>query len=147
MNNRRGNFFYRLRAFMQGRYGRDSVTFLLLGIAIVLMILSWIPKLWFLYFFSIAIIVLSILRSMSRNFAARERENRLFLKIVDWFRKVFHEIASFFSTRRRMWRERNTHSYYRCPKCGCYVRISKPPKGKKIMVTCSHCYNQFVKRT
>ena len=146
-NNRKGNFFYRLRAWMQGRYGRDSVTFLLIGIAIICMILSWIPKLWFMYFVSIAMLVLSILRSLSKNFAARERENRAFLRILDWFKKVFNEIRAFFSTRKRMWKERNTHSYYRCPKCGHYVRISKPPKGRKIMITCSHCYNQFVKRT
>ena len=147
MNNRRGNFFYRLRVWLQGRYGRDSVTYLLIGLAVLFMILSWFPKLWYFYFISLAMLALSILRSLSRNFPARERENRAFLKIVDWFKKVFHEISSFVSTRKRMWRERNTHSYYRCPKCGVYVRVPKPPKGKKIQITCSHCYNQFVKRT
>lgn len=143
MKRNRRNF----REWMQGRYGRDSVTYLLIGLAALFMILSWIPKLWYFYFFAAAMLALSILRSLSRNIPAREKENRAFLKVIDWFKDLFNKIGTFFTTRKRMWSERKTHKYYKCPNCGKYVRISKPPKGKKIMVTCSHCYQQFTKRT
>ena len=44
-----------------------------------------------------------------------------------------------------MWRERKTHRYFKCPNCKTMVRV---PKGKgKIVITCTRCHHEIVKRT
>lgn len=136
------NFFERLKyktaAFMYGRYGNDALTKFLMIVSLVLLVLSWIPKLWFLYLLSLTIMTLSLLRSLSRKFDKRRRELAFYLKIQK-------PIANFFKLQRNKWRDRKTHVYFRCKKCKAVLRV---PKGKgSIIVTCTRCKERIEKNT
>ena len=52
-----------------------------------------------------------------------------------------------FGLYKNIWRDRKTHKYYKCPGCAAFVRIRKPEKGRRILVTCPKCRQSFEKRT
>ena len=129
---------YKTAAFMYGRYGNDALTKFLMIVSLVLLVLSWIPKLWFLYLLSLTIMTLSLLRSLSRKFDKRRRELAFYLKIQN-------PIVNFFKLQRNKWRDRKTHVYFRCKKCKAVLRV---PKGKgSIIVTCTRCKERIEKNT
>lgn len=131
---------YKLQNFMQGRYGRDELNRAITIAAIVCLILSIIRPLHFFVYIALAILIWSIFRSLSRNHAAREKELNAYLNIKN-------TVVSKFKLVKGMIRDRNTHIYAKCPNCKTYVRISKPPKGKRIRITCPKCRNSFEKNT
>ena len=129
---------YKTATFMYGRYGNDALTKFLTIVSIVLLVLSFIPKMWALYLLSLAIMTLSLLRSLSRKFDKRRRELAFYLKIQK-------PIANFFKLQRNKWRDRKTHVYFRCKKCKAVLRV---PKGKgSIIVTCTRCKERIEKNT
>ena len=129
---------YKTATFMYGRYGNDALTKFLTIVSIVLLVLSFIPKMWALYLLSLAIMTLSLLRSLSRKFDKRRRELAFYLKIQK-------PIVNFFKLQRNKWRDRKTHVYFRCKKCKAVLRV---PKGKgSIIVTCTRCKERIEKNT
>jgi len=138
------NFFsdlsYKISVFMQGRYGRDELSRTTTIAAIVCLVLSIFRPLHFFVYIALAILIWSIYRSFSKNRTARERE-------LEAYRKIKDTIANKFKLIKGMWRDRNTHIYVKCPNCKTYVRISKPPKGKRIRITCPKCRNTIEKNT
>ena len=125
-----GKFSSWIRRFMDGRYGTDKLNIFLLRTAFVLMLIDlFLPagtlKLIF-WFLPMALMILSILRSLSRNTYRRYEENRKYLQLMD------------------MVKDRQ-HRYFNCPKCRQRVRV---PRGKgKIAITCPKCRERFVKKT
>ena len=66
------------------------------------------------------------------------------VKERNWYLKVSKKPSKFIRIQSRRFKERKTHDYYRCNKCGTYNRI---PKGHgKILITCPKCSNQFERR-
>ena len=87
-------------------------------------VLSWL---------SLLIAAWCIFRMLSRNIAARRRENEKYLALTaplrGWLR------------RRRMIRTDKTHRYFKCPNCGQQMRV---PRGKgRITVHCRSCGATF----
>ena len=144
MRNFLTNLAYKMQYFMQGRNGDDALNHFLSILGIVLIFLSFFGRLWaplsLLTLVAMVVLLWSIFRMFSRNIYKRQRENDRFLNLFKPLRKKTNIY-------RNMWRERATYSYYKCPQCKSYVRLRKPPKGKKIAVRCSKCNNEFVKRT
>lgn len=134
------NLSYKLQGFMQGRYGTDELSRLLCYMALALVLLSYVPALRIVSIVAWILLVISIYRSLSKNLYKRQCEREKYLRIKG-------KISSRFGIYKRMWVERKTHSYYKCPNCKTRVRIRKPPKGKNIMVHCTRCGNDFQKRT
>lgn len=134
------NISYKFQGFMQGRYGTDELSRLLCFSALAVVLLSYIPVLRPLSILAWILLILSVFRSFSKNLYKRQQEREKYLKIKG-------KITSRFFTYKRMWKERKTHKYYKCPNCKTRVRIRKPPKGKNIMVHCTRCGNDFQKRT
>ena len=129
---------YKTETFMYGRYGNDALTKFLMIVSIVLFVLSLIPKMWPLYLLSLAIMTLSLLRSLSRKFDKRRRELAFYLKIQK-------PIINFFKLQRNKRRDRKTHVYFKCKKCKAVLRV---PKGKgSIIVTCTRCKERIEKNT
>lgn len=127
-------WFYR---FMQGRYGADELYKFSFGVFIVLLILSVIFRGTLGFIFSLAetaVLILTIYRSFSRNFAARSRENRAYLKLRDAFLKT---------VKRNINRVRDikTKRYRKCPHCGTWVKL--PIKKGKHPVNCPGCRERF----
>ena len=132
-----GNWFQKLKRslrsgivrFMAGRYGMDKLNSVLLWTSVILAVIAmFLPgrlKL-IVTVLSYLLMILVILRIISRNTYKRYRENRRFLILLDQLKD-------------------RGHKYYTCPRCRQPVRV---PRGKgKIAITCPKCREKFVKKT
>ncbi len=127
-----------LRRMMAGRYGTDQLSIALLVLYAVLYLLAQITHWVFLVWIALIPFVLFFVRMFSRNISKRYRENTAFLQywnpIAVWFRRMI-----------QIGKDRQTHRYYKCPKCSSKLRV---PKGKgKICITCPVCKTEFIKKT
>ncbi len=126
----------KLRNFMIGRYGIDSFSKFLMGIALVLCILDIFVNSIFINSWFIVIIVYVYYRMFSRNYNKRYQENLKFLQIKN-------KVMSKFKSQKWMMQQRKTHHIYKCPTCNQKIRI---PKGKgRICITCPKCKTEFTK--
>lgn len=132
------NIFLKYQRFMQGRYGADEISYILIAIGLILSILSNFDNLRFLYFIALIPIVLSLVRSLSRNITARIAEREKYLTMVS-------PIKSFMKLQQNKYRDRNTHRYFKCKNCKSTLRV---PKGRgKISITCPKCNAKITKKT
>jgi hypothetical protein len=123
---------------MYGRYGNDALTNFLLILGLILMIISCLPHLGWVYFLSAAVLAWSLMRSFSRKLDRRRRE-------LDRYLRIQKPIVNFFKLMRNKWRDRKTHVYFKCKKCKAVLRV---PKGKgSIIVTCTRCKDRIEKKT
>ncbi len=131
---------YKISRFMYGRYGNDELTTAILIASLVLILISAIP-LPFFFLFAVAAWLLmfwSIFRSFSRNIAKRRRELECYLRIKNKPRNAL-------KLRKNKKRDKNTHVYFKCPKCKSVLRV---PLGKgSIIVTCPRCNEKIEKNT
>ena len=131
-------FAYKMTNFMYGRYGTDELSKCLMILALILMVVSWIPRLGLLYFLALALMIWSLLRSFSRKIDKRKRE-------LERYRRIKKPFTNFFKLSRNRWRDRKTHVYFKCKKCRAVLRI---PKGKgSIVVICTRCKDRIEKKT
>ncbi|MBU5435333.1 hypothetical protein [Pseudoflavonifractor sp. MSJ-37] len=126
-----------LRRFMYGRYGGDQLSWFLLAVYVLLVFLSGLPHLGVLSLLAWAVLIWSLYRSLSRQFAKRRAENAHFLTMagpaIRWFRM-----------RCTICRDKE-HRYFRCPNCGQYLRV---PRGKgRITVSCRNCGVSFEEKS
>ena len=130
-----GKFKNKLYRFMYGRYGTDKLNTVLLisYVAIVLIhtVLGlFINNVFFdlmVFLVSVTIIWFIFFRMFSRNIQKRRKENESF--------------CGFFKLIKNRFRDRKTHVYRKCPKCGAVLRLPKA-KGKHSVV-CPRCKNRF----
>jgi hypothetical protein len=128
---------YRLQQFFYGRNGLDQLGIAALILALVVIILTRITGITPLAFLYLALILYALFRAMSQSIHKRRQENSRFLTIGK-------AIAAPFKLRVRMFRERKTHRYLRCPKCARWLRV---PKGKgKISISCTRCHESFIRK-
>jgi len=128
------NLENKLRRFMQGRYGHDELNLMIYILALLLVILSMIRPLRYLYIPGLVLMVLSLFRCYSKNIAARSKERAVFMGAVNSVRR-------FFNQRKNRWRNRKTYRYLRCKGCKNTLRV---PRGKgTIMVTCPKCHREI----
>lgn len=128
----------KFQTWMIGRYGIDELSRTLLWAGIIIMFLSCIRVLRFFYPLAWILIIFSYFRAFSKNIIKRSRERDKFLRATS-------KIRSRFSVYKKMWKDRKTHNYYRCPGCKTMIRV---PKGKgKIAITCTKCRTQIIKTT
>ena len=121
---------YRMRAalqrFMAGRSGVDQLNIALLICGLVLSLVGSFSGLGLFYYLAYLPLLLALWRMLSRNVAARRKEN-------EWLKGILRRLKD------------HTHCYFRCPKCRQRVRV---PKGKgRISIRCPKCGESFVKKT
>ena len=127
-------FFSKLREglsrFMNGRYGGDHLGMAIASLAIVCSIIASIGGWPWLSMVATVLIVVSMVRVLSRDIASRRRENDSFLALVA-------KPSSFFRRQKSKWENRSTKAYVRCPYCHAEFAL---PKGKgKLRATCPKC--------
>lgn len=128
----------RMQSAMEGRYGSDELTQFLISVAFVILLVSLVPKLRFLYVFSAAIMLWAVVRCYSRNMDKRYAEREKYLR----FKRAQEEELSF---RQRQWVDRKTHKYLRCKQCKAILRI---PKGMgKVEVHCPKCHTVTIRKS
>ena len=122
---------YKLRAFFSGRNGIDDLGRALLWGGLVIMVLSSLLGITFLYSMSLVLFCYVYIRAFSRNLEKCRQQNEKYLSWRD--------------CRRLRFQQRKTHKFYRCPKCKQPLRV---PKGKgRISITCRNCGEHFEKKT
>lgn len=132
----------KLIRFMQGRYGIDQLSKLLivLGVAAVLVsaFVNWGVLGLIVYFLGWILVIWGYFRVFSRNVSKRYAENEAFLTGT-------RGIRNFFQKRKYMWQQRKVYHIYKCPGCRQKIRI---PRGKgKIEVRCPKCGTTFIKKS
>ncbi|MBO4385367.1 MAG: hypothetical protein J5854_08145 [Clostridia bacterium] len=144
------SFKDRIRRFLAGRYGGDSLNTVLSVFSLISFITAVIVrsasastagKIISIAFYAVAVaaIFFTTFRTFSRNIPARRAE-------YEWFRA--HVIAPFSRKKSELKTRREqgkTHRFYKCPKCRQTVRV---PKGKgKIRITCPKCGEVFERKS
>ncbi len=131
------------RRFLMGRYGNDRLNFAIVILSLLCGIMTFfVSGVADLVFSLLQLMLLGLwaMRSLSRNFYARRKENQSFLRFWDKCKRRFSGISGFFS------RLKDTkHKYFKCPNCKSRLRV---PKGRgEITVTCPRCRNRFDKKS
>ena len=126
-----------LRRFMQGRYGTDRLNGFLVAVYLILLVVHILTRWLLFYYLSFGLMVWVLFRTLSKNYAARSRENAAFLRwstpILRWLR-----------LQRTILRDKD-HRYFKCPGCGRQLRV---PRGKgNIQISCRGCGTKFHKKT
>lgn len=131
-------FLQKVFLYMNGRYGMDEFSKVLMAIGILFGVLA--------NFFAgninraigLAFLAFGALRPLSKEINNRQKELR-------WYLSVKQRLM----TTRYKWKnkkvQRKRYKVYKCPECRQKVRV---PKGKKkIRITCPSCGQKFVKKT
>ena len=127
------NFRYKLIQFLSGRYGIDETFFLIIGVSASLAIVNIFVRSIILQLIVYSLSFLAILRSFSRNFEARQKENAGVRRIYNTIRRNTE-----LQRKRRM---DYSHIYKKCPRCKAILRLPRR-KGKHTTV-CPKCNNKF----
>lgn len=125
-----------LQRFFYGRNGSDHLSIFILICSILLSLLGQLLRIKWLFLFYYLGVIIALYRILSKNVYQRRRENQ-------WFLLKIQEITKTTKLWKRMYQERHTHKYLKCPECKQRLRV---PKGKgKIEITCSKCKHHFIK--
>ena len=128
----------RLRAFMAGRNGIDGLGYGLIVAAIIVNLAARLVRrssiAGLLSLIAAALVLWFILRVLSRNLAARQRENR-------WFMGLFRRARGRASDIKYRVNNAGEYKFFTCPGCRNKLRV---PRGKgKIQITCPKCGQRF----
>ena len=122
--------------FMSGRYGADALFYVMFSISAALAFTNIFVRSYILQMAVYAVMVLAILRVMSRNTAARAKENRIALAAI-------YKIKDNCEVRRKR-KADYTHIYKKCPHCRAVLRL--PRKKGKHTTVCPRCSKSFTVR-
>lgn len=138
MSRWREQFRQKIQSFMTGRNGLDELGRDIYIVSLILFAVEIFLRTGILYIIALAGFVYSVFRAFSKKLFSRRMENQKYLAFRGRITGRFHLLG-------RMWKERKTHKYYRCPSCRQTIRV---PKGKgKIEISCPKCSGTFVKKT
>ncbi|MEG1167632.1 hypothetical protein [Gordonibacter sp.] len=137
-----GKLSERIQRVMVGRNGPDEFARFFIWVSFAVLVASLFVgdgmARWMLSALMLACLACCYFRMLSKNIAARNRENRAYLqmrtRVTDPFSKLLERI-----------RQRRTYGkdylFCRCEHCGQRLRV---PKGKgSVKVTCPKCGNSF----
>ncbi len=128
------SFRQKLAQFFYGRYGIDQLYYGLLGLYVVLFILQMIVRWELLTILTTVVIVYALFRCLSKNHAARRRENQVFLRI-------WRPIKTELNLTRDRFRDRKAACYRHCAHCHAILKL--PKKKGKHTVICPKCGKRF----
>ena len=126
-----------LSRFMAGRYGGDQLNLFLIALYLVLYVVFLFTRIVAFELIGTVVLVVSLIRSLSRNLERRRAENARFLQIV---RPLQRRWTGF-----RARAHDKEHRYFKCPNCGQQMRV---PRGKgRITVHCRTCGAAFEEKS
>ena len=128
----------KLNRFMEGRYGADELSKVMMFAAVAVMVINLFLRLEILNIVVVALIVLIYLRMFSRNIQKRYEESCKYYALKQ-------KVLGFFGKQKRTAADLKTNHIYKCPSCGQKIRI---PRGRgKIIITCPKCRHEFEKKS
>lgn len=113
----------------------DELNRFLIIIDIILIIVSIFIKAFLLDLFKFIFLGLIIFRIASKNKIQRQKENKIYLKIVNILTKPFKNIV-------RNFKDRKTHVYKKCSKCKTTLKLPLPNKRGINHAKCPECDNR-----
>ena len=119
---------------LYGIYGFDKLYFVLFGVCLFFMILNLFIRFWGIIVIEALILSYMMFRVFSHNILARRREN-------DAVMGFFKKIRGWFKLQKNRFRDRKTHVYKKCPKCGVMLRL--PKRSGVNTANCPRCQNKF----
>ena len=126
-----------LNRFMAGRYGGDQLNLFLIALYLVLYVVFLFTRLLVLELLGTVVLVVSLLRTLSRNVERRRAENARFLQMV-------RPLQRWWTTSRTRVHDRE-HRSFKCPNCGQNMRV---PRGKgRITGHCRTCGCAFEEKS
>ena len=137
-----GDWQQKVAAWMRGRRGPDDLAQFSVNLAIVVLIvnlvLGFFVNVSWLAWVELALVAYAVFRMLSRNLAARARENEAFLRALGPTRP-------WLQNPRAAWAELRSYRHVRCTSCKQRIRV---PRGKgKLRVTCPRCHTKFEVRS
>ena len=127
-----------LRRFMQGRYGTDELSFAFIILFIIFNVISLITPSFVVSIIYIILFAFFLFRMLSRNIAARQRENYYFLKLWNPVQNYFRKLSVRIKNRKK-------YKYFKCTSCSRSMRV---PRGKgNVIATCPNCGTKMKKKT
>ena len=137
-----GKFSERIQRLMIGRNGPDELARFFIWAAFVVLIIGLFVgdgvTRWVLSMLMITCLVYCYFRMLSKNTAARSRENRAYLQIRE---RAMEPLTKLLARIREQRSYGKDYRFYRCEHCGQRLRV---PKGKgSVKVTCPKCGNSF----
>ncbi|MBP1919290.1 BRcat domain-containing protein [Youngiibacter multivorans] len=128
----------RLRRLMQGRYGVDELSKMMVYASFVVMLVGSFAKNPYINLAGFMIIIYSYSRIFSKNQRLRSAQNLKYMQVRDRFlRKISNQI--------QIMKLSKTYRVYSCPGCKQLVRV---PKGKgRVEVKCPKCGTRFSKNS
>ena len=130
-------FREKLARFFYGRYGSDQLNNFILILCVLLLIAAMLvrgPASYIIRGVSLLLLVLNILRTMSKNVTKRRAENAVFIKIL-------YAVKSFFIRQFNRIRYIKSYRYRKCPGCKNHLRL--PYKKGSHTVKCPRCGTGF----
>lgn len=128
----------KVKRFMYGRYGQDSLSSALYVLTLILIVLSGVLNKSGLSLAALIPLAWAVYRCCSKNFEKRRRENTAWRRLTAPIRRAA-------KLNHAKWADRKTHRYFACPKCREVMRV---PKGKgTIEITCRNCGEKYKKKT
>ena len=138
MRNFFDNINRKLGIWMQGRNGADELSRATMGLVLILILLSAIPKLSILNTLAMVLLIWSMFRICSKNVYKRRAERDAWLRMSG-------SVKSWFRLQRRRFRERKDYKYFRCKQCKTVLRV---PRGKgKVKIVCRSCGSNISGKT
>lgn len=136
------NFFLRLRTqlsrFLAGRYGVDALFLPIVMASCVFTLLSNFKGLGVLRLLGMAFLIYALFRVLSKNFDKRRKELYAY---CGFSRKM----QTYFRLRKKMYEERRTKKYFKCPNCKTWLSV---PKGKGMLkIRCTRCSHEFLRKS
>lgn len=123
---------------MIGRYGPDQLSTALIVVSVILSLIFGIFRFDYGSIITYILLILALVRMLSRNIPARRRENDRFLR---YWSPLRTKIKKQFQKLRGM----KTHKYFKCPACKNTLRV---PRGRgKLQITCPRCGERFIKKS
>lgn len=119
------------------RAGMDHLSVAMLILTAIFWLLGthlWQPLIWAGW----GLLLLTYVRSMSKNKIRRHQENIRFLK-------YWYPIQSKLTNEMRKYRSKREHRYFKCKSCKQKLRV--PRRLNRIQVTCPKCKTTAIKET
>jgi DNA-directed RNA polymerase subunit RPC12/RpoP len=126
----------KIAQFMEGRYGMDALNMTLFVLWFILEIIWTFSRSWIVGIIVLLVIALMIFRTLSRNIQKRMYENRQYLRFINFIKRNVNLL-------KKMWRDRKTHRYVKCPYCKAQLRVKKIKGNHKVH--CPSCGEDFNK--
>ncbi len=139
-----GKFLFRLKFFMQKRYGTDQLHWALMILFVITMVLHMVlsgtgARIFFVL--SWVVLIYSLFRVFSTNIEMRSRENQAFLRLLG--RAGSANVTNPFEHMSfgNIQKPEPDKKYVKCPKCKATLRVPRQ-KGKHT-VRCPRCDHRF----